>query len=54
MGRDHEGKHKWLGTQVAYNLTRSEAGGVHFMFNPLPDQATSKGLLMRYMGWTRV
>jgi len=36
MGRDHEGKREWLGTQAAYNLARSEAGGVHLVFNPLP------------------
>ena len=36
MGRDHEGKREWLGSQTAYNLARSEAGGVHLVYNPLP------------------
>ncbi len=36
MGRDHEGKREWLGTQAAYSLARSKAGGVHLVFNPLP------------------
>ena len=36
MGRDHEGKREWLGTQAAYSQARSEAGGVHLVFNPLP------------------
>jgi hypothetical protein len=33
IGRDEEGKHKWLGSQQAY---ATEAGGVHLVFNPLP------------------
>jgi hypothetical protein len=36
MGRDEEGKRKWLGSQQAYAVARAEAGGVHLVFNPLP------------------
>ena len=35
MGRDHEGKRKWLGTQAPYSQALSEAGVVHLVFNPL-------------------
>ena len=37
MGRDEEGKRKWLGSQQAYTKARAEAGGVHLVFNPLPS-----------------
>ena len=36
MGRDEEGKRKWTGRQKAYSVARSEASGVHLLFNPLP------------------
>ena len=38
MGRDHEEKHGWLGSQTAYNLAQREAGGVHLVFNSLPGK----------------
>lgn len=57
MGRDHEGKRVWLGSQAAYNQARSEAGGVHLIFNPLLESitktATSKCFLMLCTAWTR-
>ena len=37
MGRDEEGKRKWLGSQQAYATARAEAGWVHLVFNPLPS-----------------
>ena len=36
MGRDHEEKREWLGSQTAYNLAQREAGVFHLFFNPLP------------------
>ena len=36
IGRDAEGKRKWLGSQQAYAAARADAGGVHLVFNPLP------------------
>ena len=38
IGRDHEEKREWLGSQTAYNLAQREAGGVHLFFNSLPGK----------------